>query len=248
MNRSLIQKRGFTKVELVVVVVIIIVLILLLLPVLQPAREDWLFRCQRRNCLKIIGLALHNYHDAYGTFPPAYIADADGQLLHSWRVLILPFLGEDSQGKKLYDQYDFSEPWNGPNNVKLLTQRPYVYGCPVKQDDSTMTAYAAIVGEPCVFAGTKPVTLKEVRDGTSNTIVIGEAVEAKIPWTKPQDVEFDRFTYWGDPAGFSSPFPVSGVFALRADGSVTHLKEEEKMVNVKALFTRAGGEEISPTD
>src|SRR4051812_9073955 len=69
-------------------------------------------RTQCKNNLKEIALALHNYHEAYGCFPPAYIADKDGRPMHSWRVLILPYLDE----KPLYLKYRFDEPWNGPHN------------------------------------------------------------------------------------------------------------------------------------
>ena len=55
------------------------------------------------------------YEDEHGCFPPAYVADASGRPMHSWRVLILPYLDQ----QQLYDQYDFSEPWNGPNNQQL---------------------------------------------------------------------------------------------------------------------------------
>lgn len=66
------------------------------------------------NNLRHIELALHNYHNAHGCFPPAYIVDESGRPMHSWRVL-LPYLEQEA----LYDQYDFSEPWDGPNNRKL---------------------------------------------------------------------------------------------------------------------------------
>jgi uncharacterized protein DUF1559 len=68
-------------------------------------------------------VAVATYHDTYGTLPPAYIADAEGKPLHSWRVLLLPFLEQ----RELYEQYDFDEPWDGPNNRKLLAQRPSVF-------------------------------------------------------------------------------------------------------------------------
>src|SRR5690349_21111160 len=71
---------------------------------------------QRSSCncnLKQIGLALHNYHDTYGSFPPAYVADAEGRPMHSWRVLILPFIDCND----LYKEYNFSEPWSSPDNL-----------------------------------------------------------------------------------------------------------------------------------
>jgi hypothetical protein len=61
-------------------------------------------RAQCGNHLKQIGLALQNYHDTYNSFPPAYIADANGKPMHSWRVLILPFMEQ----KPLYDKFQAS--------------------------------------------------------------------------------------------------------------------------------------------
>jgi translation elongation factor EF-Tu-like GTPase len=64
-------------------------------------------------------LAVANYHETYGCFPPAYVADRDGKPMHSWRVLILPFLEQ----QELYHAYNFAEPWDGPNNRKLMEAR-----------------------------------------------------------------------------------------------------------------------------
>ena len=179
-----------------------------------------------RKNLKQIGIALHNYHDDYGTFPPAYVVDETGKPLHSWRVLILPYVEDDGQGKKLYEQYDFSQPWYGPHNRRLWDQRPEVYSCPLSSDDETLTAYAAVVGKPCVFSGAEPMAIADITDGTSNTIIIGEATGAEIRWTEPRDVDFDTFARWGDPAGFSSQHTGGGfVSAGRRVGEVVERRE-----------------------
>src|SRR5690349_18070524 len=78
----------------------------IVLPAMGSAREA----ARRSTCqcrLKQIGLALHNYLAAEGSFPPAYTVDADGKPMHSWRALILPYF----EGG-LENSYDFSKPWD----------------------------------------------------------------------------------------------------------------------------------------
>ena len=81
------SSRGFTLIELLVVIAIIAILIALLLPAVQQAREA-ARRSQCQNNLKQIGLALHNYHDVYRTFPMG----ADTRTNWNWRVL--PYLDQ----------------------------------------------------------------------------------------------------------------------------------------------------------
>ncbi len=105
-------------ITLLVVIVVIGILIGLLLPAVQSARES--APCaQCSNNMHNITLALLNYEAKFHSFPPAYVADKNGRPMHSWRVLILPFLEYDD----LYKQYNFNEPWDGPNNRKLLAAR-----------------------------------------------------------------------------------------------------------------------------
>ncbi len=89
------RKRGFTWVELLVVVAIIGILVILLLPFRRTA-GDAARRMQCSNNLKMLALAMHNYHDFYKSLPPAYTVDSQGNHLHSWRTLLLPFLEESA--------------------------------------------------------------------------------------------------------------------------------------------------------
>jgi prepilin-type processing-associated H-X9-DG protein len=209
----------------------------LLIPATQQAREA-ARRTQCMNNLKQIGLALHNYHDIYKCLPPAYIADESGKPMHSWRVLILPFL----DAMPLYNQYDFSEPWDGPNNSRLLPQMPPVFACPSHPNTGSYTTnYVGAFGENCVFHGAEPARLLEIVDGTSNTIMVGEAAHANIPWIKPEDVDVTVHPSLGDRDGFSSDH-TGGVNFLMCDGSVHFVSLSINPNTLKALFTRNGGE------
>ena len=88
------------------------ILVGLLLPAVQAAREA-ARRMQCSNNMKQIALAMHNYEAVYKAFPPAYTTDANGQPLHSWRTLLLPYMEQQA----LYSQIDLNKPWDDPVNL-----------------------------------------------------------------------------------------------------------------------------------
>src|SRR5215216_7139987 len=98
------RRRGFTLIELLVVIAIIAVLIALLLPAVQAAREA-ARRVQCVNNLKQIGLGILNFHDQEGHYPPPAITGQDGRPLLSWRVALLPYIGEEA----LYREFHLGE-------------------------------------------------------------------------------------------------------------------------------------------
>jgi hypothetical protein len=152
----------------------------------------WVAGC--RNQLKQIGLALYNYRVKYHAFPPAYIADKNGKPMHSWRVLLLPFL-EDANSASLYQQYRFDEPWDGPHNRKLIEQEPREYLC---LDDAhrpghvpNTTSYVAVVGAKTAWPGEKPLRLADMEGRLGNTILLIEVANSDIAWSEPRDLSWD---------------------------------------------------------
>jgi len=94
-------------------------------------------RSQCKNNLKQIGLALHIYHETHGAFPPACTVDANGKPLHSWRTVILPFLGQ----KDLYESIDLTKPWNDPANAEAFATQVHAFSCPSAKLDTGFTTY-----------------------------------------------------------------------------------------------------------
>jgi prepilin-type N-terminal cleavage/methylation domain-containing protein/prepilin-type processing-associated H-X9-DG protein len=113
--KARLKSRGFTLIELLVVIAIIGVLVSLLLPAVQQAREA-ARRTQCRNNLKQIGIALHNYHDQVGSFPPGTIfGDQD----YGWGTFILPNLDQ----APLYNQLNFLGYGSVITNSSVYTER-----------------------------------------------------------------------------------------------------------------------------
>ncbi len=169
---------------------IVPVLIALILPALQIGREA-ARKTQCANNLKEIGLAMHTYHEVYGSFPPAYIADENGQPMHSWRVLILPYMDEEA----LYEQYDFDERWDGPNNSRLAGLMPDAYRCPSGYKDPPYTDYVVITGPGTVFDDADGTQLGEITDDPSNTILVVESSESDVHWMEPVDLNVDEMSF-----------------------------------------------------
>ncbi|HSG71636.1 MAG TPA: DUF1559 domain-containing protein [Planctomycetaceae bacterium] len=207
----------------------------------EAARQS---ACQGR--LNQMLLAFHNYHDHFGSFPPAYFADAEGKPMHSWRVLILPFLEEGD----VYEQYDFNEPWNGPNNSKLADQiNLHLFHCPSKPDPpgSALTDYVLVVGAETAFPGSKSTTFDDFRDGLENSILLVEIANSDIHWMEPRDLNFQAMSFRVDDASqpsISSPHPAGPAVVFGDRITTYRLDASLRPETLKALMTVSGGENV----
>jgi prepilin-type processing-associated H-X9-DG protein len=229
-------------VRLLVGYLVLGVFVVLLLPMGHgpgPAR-----RSQCCNNLKQIGIALHNYHDTYGSFPPAYIADDEGRPIHSWRVLLLPFL----ENEALYEQYRFDEPWNGPNNIKLVEKMPTIFQCPSNRSEEKThtTNYVVVVGPHTVWPGEETVRFKDITDGTSNAWLVVEVADSGITWSEPRDLHVLQMAQEINPPagqGISSKH-IGGAQVLYADGSVRFIADASLREDIRRLLTIDDGEKV----
>lgn len=183
--------RGFTLIELLVVIAIIAVLIALLLPAVQQAREA-ARRSQCKNNLMQIGLALQNYEMSHERLPPGTV-NASGPIKSetagyhvSWIVQTLPYLDQ----RNVYEKIDFSVSIYDPKNADPTAVILPVLNCPSDASTSGPSSYAG-----CHHSTEAPIDLdnngvlylnssirfEDVRDGLSNTLIVGEKVRNTDP-------------------------------------------------------------------
>ncbi|MDO4568849.1 MAG: DUF1559 domain-containing protein [Planctomycetia bacterium] len=146
----------------------------------QNARSS-AHRMQMSNNLKNIALAMLNHESSFRHFPPPYSTDEEGKPLHSWRVLLLPYLGETA----LYQQIRLDEPWNSEWNSQFHDKCPEVFKDPRVPCAPSEAVVSVVVGEGTVFdpANKKGCMIGQIRDGTSNTILLVE--RTPVCWMDP---------------------------------------------------------------
>jgi hypothetical protein len=194
-------------------------------------------RKKQFNNLKQISMAMLNYESSTRRFPQAGVErDAAGKPVMSWRVALLPYLDH----LDLYRQYRPNEPWDSPNNLKLLDRMPDVYRSRgvVAPDKTSIVVFT---GRRAPFSPQRQVRFSDIRDGTSNTLMLIEAgPEKAVPWTKPEDVPFRP----SDPR-VALGSARDGVFLVAFfDGYVRTLPADLDPAVFRALITPDGAEAI----
>jgi prepilin-type N-terminal cleavage/methylation domain-containing protein/prepilin-type processing-associated H-X9-DG protein len=293
MREKLSKRCGFTLIELLVVIAIIGILIALLLPAVQKVREA-ASRTSCTNNLKQIGLALHNYHDTNRRFPPSSTSKPAKR--HAWIAFVLPYFEQETLQKR----YNFAKNWYAASNNKAVRSQLTVFQCPstplANRVDSTYTPNAACVDynatrgvspdlvrvglvSPTDLRGVleknKGTRMGQIKDGTSNTIIVAEDAGRPLLYNAGNQVpgyvfggpwadELGSFYLNGSSAdGTVRPGPCAincsndkeifgfhpeGANVVFADGSVHFLRSSISIANMAALITRSGGELNNSTD
>ena len=204
----------------------------LILPAVDAAEEA----SNRARCLeqlRCISLAMLLYECDHGTLPPTYTADAAGNPLHSWRVLLLPYLGQE----KIYERIRLNEPWDSDYNQQFHDEDVAFYRCPsVETAKPGETTYSVVVGPDMPFEGGEGKELADFGPDSEDMILL---VERAVPvcWMEPAkevsqaeadagvNVEYDPITGAKTPVnGIASPHPTVQTVGLR-NGSVRFITE-----------------------
>ena len=201
MIRTRINRQAFTLVELLVVIAIIGILVALLLPAVQAAREA-ARRISCSNNSKQLGIALHNYHDSHGSFPPESVwvydhgktGDPANYVARNftWISMLLPYIEQEQLGDQIVQELPIWGQTDQSNKLIVSTQLK-VLTCPsdpqLSQDgdmshDMAFTNYAGAEGYDWwarkndrlggVFTLNSATKFRDILDGTSNTIALGE--------------------------------------------------------------------------
>lgn len=220
--------------------------------------------------LAAIARALIGYEDTYGCFPQARLIGPDGRAWHSWRVLILPFF-DDPAVRAIHRRYSLEEPWDSPRNEQLVDAMPHVYADePQGKPADAFTRYAAVTGTGRFFSAdgvvfdptAKPrhlgrgVRFNDIADGAFNTLTVGTLTrDARIPWTKPEDVVVGHEPkLLGDDGFFGAAYEsvrgldeAKGPFGLfaRAEGGVAAISKSITPDAFRAFTTIAGREPVT---
>ena len=174
--------------------------------------------------LKKLAAAFDAYHAEHGHYPPAFTAAKDGTPVLSWRVALLPYLGE----KKLYDEFRQDEPWDSLHNKKLLARMPPVFTKPHRwPKNHGRTTTQVVTGPGTLFDGPKGVKKPQ---GGAAVLVLEPAGGERVWWTKPADLVAAPGK---PPAIFPNDF--SGCWAAFSDGTARRLTKKDDEAKLMEL-------------
>ncbi len=154
---------------------------------------------QGNDRMREIMRALHEFHNSYNALPARCNQDQNGKPLLSWRVHILPFLGQQD----LYDQFHLDEPWDSEYNIGLVEKIPVCFSNALLNLPPGHTVYLGTDGKDSVWQAPSNdavppmgMKLEDISDGPSFTAaLVFVPAEQAVIWSKPADFDFDALGF-----------------------------------------------------
>lgn len=258
---SVLSRTAFTMIELLIVMVGILMMIMMLLPAVQQVREAARNRACQSKLLQL-GIAVANYEANFMHLPPGTINDW-GPITYdelgrdiSFLVLLLPYLDQT----RMFERFDFELGSYAPENLELVeNSKLEVLRCPTTSFTSSnyagchhhVEAPIDVDNMGLLFLNSR-IRNKEIIDGRSNTILIGEKTETELQnWMSGTGETLRNTSYVGQRivfapinnlsvGGFSS-FHPGGVNFCMADGSVRVIHRDIDSILLQNLGHRADG-------
>lgn len=179
--------------------------------------------------LKQLADAFNRYHEAKGTYPPTTVCDKDGRPLFSWRVALLPYMGDEADA--LHKEFKLDEPWDSLHNKKLIMRMPRSFKAP-NAWKTGKTSDLVFAGAGAAFEGKKGIDKKDIRAEAILLVLAGDT--RSVWWTKPADL-----AYVAD-----KPLPKlfgkwdHEIHVLLGDGSVKLLTKDTDEKTIKEMISR----------
>lgn len=177
--------RGDTVVAAMIPLTMALVFVLVIDTMDRPYLSDSL-----RLRVEFLEHALQGYRRAHGAYPPRYVLNAQGERMHCWRALLLPYLASPNQ-QYPFQQYRYHEPWNSYANRQLADRTPWEFSPEIwgRTTVGRCNCFAAV-------GGLRDSLRSQQRAGpepTSNTITSVILGSTTIPhWNEPVECEFYR--------------------------------------------------------
>ena len=194
----------------------------------------------RRQNLRELGFAVHNFHDVSDGFPTP-LPLKPGQAEHSWATKVLPY------SLWLVDM-DLQKPWDHPDNQaearKLVPQLLNPDLVPIVLRDENGYGVSHYAGNKNLFEAPARLSFEDISDGAANTLMIGEVSANFQPWAKPRTNRDPALGLNRSPDGFGSLPGHPGAYFLMADGSVRLVSRDTAPEVLKALGTPSGHESL----
>ena len=186
---------------------------ILLIPAIQGIRRAAIREQDKRN-LEQIGIAIHNYHLVYQQLPPGGFVREDGTEMLNWQACLLPYLDQTS----LYNQIKPQSGWDSSENRAVFSQPIACFMNPAipVQPGPAVSHYA---GNSHLFGINMSMGFRNVTDGMTNTIAVGDVSTGFKRWGDPTNVRDPGLGLGNTPQQFGSPFS-GGCHFLLLDGSV----------------------------
>lgn len=220
------------------------ILVALLLPAVQQARNA-AREAQARNNMKQMGLAMHNFHDVYNRFPPKLVPGGEvvpNEVAQSWMTDCLIFIDQ----APLYNQIQKNNAWSDPSNQTQMSTvipaylHPSVAERPISAQGYALAHYAS---NSQVISDRLSTSLRNITDGSSNTMLAGTVNAGFKPWGDPSNHRDPANGFRGGPDAFGAP-SIVGATILLGDGSVRRISPDLDPNIAAALASPAGGEQI----
>lgn len=220
----------------------------MLLPAVQQVRAAARKTIVQNN-LRRLSLAILNHESKNGHLPPAYSVDENGNRLLSWRVHLLPLLGQ----QKLYDQFKLDQPWDSPHNLPLADAMPELFKHPGLSLPKGHTIFLAPVNQNSALSDGpvdqqgNGIKFNQITDSKSNTWLVIEANQKhSVVWTSPEDLRVDEFE--DDQLADAITGYLKNTNIVMCDGATYTLRPEgvttAESVNLRGSMKVSDGNEI----